>query len=305
MATATKTPALSVSLEPSPQAAEGVSLLQQAQGISIIDKASHEVCRTFLKGAKALKRTIEEHYAKIKKPLNDARTTVLDMERQHLAPVLQAIALAEKVDTVYVREQEQRERDEADQRRRQAEAAEQLRRAVEAEQAEAEALKLEASSDVLSERERIVVECILKKISATGHLGPTDWLMACKEARYKDPRAAAAKLIESEKIIAAVQDGQKAAEIRRESEAAQAAPILLDVAPVESAIGSVAGTSMRSYYGAEVFDLLALVKAVAAGTVPLDALTPNMVHLNGTARSLKTLMAYPGVRVTKREGITG
>ena len=294
-----KTPSLSISLEPSPQAAEGVSLLQQAQGISIVDRASHEVCRQFLKGAKQLKRTIEEHYAKIKKPLNEARATVLDMEKAHLAPVDAAIKMAEARDTAFVREQQQREREEADRVRREAEAVEQAKREKEAAEAEEAALALEASAHNLSDRERLVVEML-------GPLPtPADWLKACRLAGYKDPKAAAAKLFDSAKMQQAIENHRKALEIRLQSEAAQSAPILVDVAPVESEIASVAGTSMRSYYSAEVVDLLALVRAAAAGTIPLDAIQPNAVFLNAQARSLKTLMAYPGVRVTKRDGVTG
>lgn len=53
--------------------------------------------------------------------------------------------------------------------------------------------------------------------------------------------------------------------------------------------------------------LLQLVTAVAAGEVPLDAVTPNQPWLNKTAAALKMAMKYPGVRVvsTKQERSTG
>lgn len=58
----------------------------------------------------------------------------------------------------------------------------------------------------------------------------------------------------------------------------------------------VEGVSYRDNWRAEVTDLLALVKAVAAGKITLDALMPNEVWLNVQARALKNSLAVPGVR---------
>jgi hypothetical protein len=57
-----------------------------------------------------------------------------------------------------------------------------------------------------------------------------------------------------------------------------------------------AGTSFRDNYRAEITNLMALVRAIAAGTQPLALVLPNQVALNGLARSLKDAMAVPGVR---------
>lgn len=59
----------------------------------------------------------------------------------------------------------------------------------------------------------------------------------------------------------------------------------------------VDGTSFRETYSAEVTNLLALVVAVAKGQVPLDAIQANQSFLSMQARSLKTSLTYPGVRV--------
>jgi len=66
---------------------------------------------------------------------------------------------------------------------------------------------------------------------------------------------------------------------------------------VQAEVPKVQGLSYRTTYRAEVTDLRALVKAVAAGDVPLLAIMPAEVFLNQQARSLKETMAYPGVRV--------
>lgn len=298
-----KTPALTVSLDAAPNAAEGVTFLQTAQALTITDKASHGVCRQFLKDAKALRRTIAEHYAKIKKPLNEARNTVLDMEKQHLAPIDEAIALAERSDVAFVREQQRIEQAETDRRRREAEAAEQARRDEDAAKAEAEASALEASSEALSERERTFIRLVLN--SDRSHRAETN---AAKVAGYKDPAAMADRLMKSHKIQAAMAQAEQAAAIRRQSEAKQDAPILVDVAPVASEVATVAGTSLRTYYGCDSqVDLKVLAQAVLDGKVPVEAIQPNMVYLNAQARMLKATFpgVYPGCKLASKDGITG
>lgn len=59
----------------------------------------------------------------------------------------------------------------------------------------------------------------------------------------------------------------------------------------------VSGISTRDMWAAEVTDLAALVKFVAAHPAYLALLTPNMTAINQQARSLKQAMQIPGVRV--------
>ena len=53
----------------------------------------------------------------------------------------------------------------------------------------------------------------------------------------------------------------------------------------------------RKNYKAEVVDVMALAKAVVAGTVPLQAIEGNSKFLNNQARMLKDDMKFPGVKV--------
>lgn len=50
---------------------------------------------------------------------------------------------------------------------------------------------------------------------------------------------------------------------------------------------------------AEVVDLLALVKAVAEGQVPVEALQPNAAFLDGHAARDREALAVPGVRAVR------
>ena len=72
---------------------------------------------------------------------------------------------------------------------------------------------------------------------------------------------------------------------------------------IASTTPKLAGISTRTSYRAEVVDKLELVKAVAAGTVPLNALDANMPFLNNQARAMKETLAYPGVKVVQETGL--
>lgn len=304
----TKAQGLTVALDPAPKAGEAITLLTQAKGLSIVDRPSHEAALTFIKGAKALKREIEEHYAKIKKPLNDARNTILDMEKTHLAPVNEAITVADRVTTTYVNEQRRREQEEAERVRRAAEAEERARREAEAAKAEEAALALEASSNGLSEREQ---KFVALWVQGYGTASAKTTALCAINAGYKDGNYGE-RLLAQPKIQQAITDARRAAAIRKEAEAKQAAPIIVETAPVPSEIGSVSGTSLREYWRCESVDLKALVLAAAediqnGGGSLLLALEPNMVYLNGQARDLKTMFerVHPYAKASKTQKVAG
>lgn len=62
-------------------------------------------------------------------------------------------------------------------------------------------------------------------------------------------------------------------------------------------VAKVEGSSTRENWQAEGTDLMATVKAVAAGTVPLEALTWNTAWLGQRAKQMKGDTKIPGVRV--------
>jgi len=79
---------------------------------------------------------------------------------------------------------------------------------------------------------------------------------------------------------------------------------VVTVAPAVEAPAKVIGISGRTTYSADVTDLLALVKAVAAGTAPLECLAADTKFLNAQARAFKKDGAlYPGVVAVSQLGI--
>lgn len=81
---------------------------------------------------------------------------------------------------------------------------------------------------------------------------------------------------------------------------AAASVVLPMVAP---STPKVAGISTRTTWKAEVTNLMELVKAVAAGSVPINALQANETFLNNQARAMKETLAYPGVKAVSETGI--
>lgn len=121
--------------------------------------------------------------------------------------------------------------------------------------------------------------------------------------------------IEQEKKRIAEQE-RIAAQIKRQEEEAKlavaveleeggnkaAAEAVLDQPVVMPAVElpkttAVKGISYRDQYSAVVIDMKAFVAAVAAGTIPMEAITPNGPFLNNQAKAFKGALNYPGVEV--------
>ena len=80
------------------------------------------------------------------------------------------------------------------------------------------------------------------------------------------------------------------------AEAALTAPVTTPIfTPPVRQVEKADGLSFRDNWKAQVTDLMALVQAVVEGKASLACLEPNMVTLNGLARSLKDEMRVPGV----------
>lgn len=119
-----------------------------------------------------------------------------------------------------------------------------------------------------------------------------------RRAEQAKAEAEARRIAEEAALSQAVafeQNGHKEA-----AEAVIAAPVVVPAVFVPKVVSRGYGNFTHRHWGAEVTDLMALVKAVAAGQVPIQAIDANMVFLNGQARMMKAVMAYPGVRAVEK-----
>jgi septal ring factor EnvC (AmiA/AmiB activator) len=83
---------------------------------------------------------------------------------------------------------------------------------------------------------------------------------------------------------------EQRADVRQDTAATVVAPVIPKDAP------RVSGIAERENWYAIVVDFKTLVAAVAAGTVPMTALEPNMKFLNNQAKAMKRDLPYPGVQ---------
>jgi len=121
---------------------ETSSLSQRAAQMIVDSVEACKAAKAFLQGVIALRRKIESHYDEIKKPLNETRAKVLEMEKRDLAPVKDIEhAMSSKIydfESAEERkrreaariEEERRQRDEQERRRREAQALEEQAKAT-------------------------------------------------------------------------------------------------------------------------------------------------------------------------------
>lgn len=192
-------------------------------------------------------------------------------------------------------EEDKRRREEAEFLAKQEQAAELAR-------LEQEAIDAEAASPELSARETMFVDL---------YVGVNDYYngkgQACAvAASYKDPAAAATRLLGSAKIQAAIKAKQQAAAIRRQTAAKAAQPLVVEYETSKPDIRKAPGASDRTTWGGEILDEAAALEAFRAGThgIPADLFQINPAKLNEYGRSLhERLDLWPGVRHTKKTGV--
>jgi len=113
-------------------------------------------------------------------------------------------------------------------------------------------------------------------------------------------QAIAQKQAEDEALAMAAQ--AEAAGDHEIAEAIVAAPVVaptVRIAPTAPTPSRL--TAGRSDWTAEIVSLIELVRAVAAGTQPIELLLPNQVALNRMAKALHSGFKVPGVRAVERK----
>ena len=288
-----------IDIAPSPDASQAVALRDSAVGLVIVDRASHQRGLEFIRGAKQLKRAIEEHWSRITRNVDDLKRNLLDLKRKDLDPVEAAIAIATKSTLQYQEVEDRRVREEEDRRRREAEEQAREDRERELAEQEARALRLEQDSPTLSNREAIFVEAKVSGLVDTS---------AATRAGFKDPMNAGIRLMNTPKIRVAIAAKRQAQAIREQAAAVKEQPLeVKETECVERHTGKVSGTRTVTTWSARVDDEDRLIEAVIAGTVPKGALMARQTFLTSQAEQLHQAFtsAYPGCTAVKKTTIAG
>lgn len=265
--------------------------LATAQALVVPENKEQDAAlQTFIRTARADRKVIEEHWGitSLVSRFHKSLTAKRDVG-------VSALKAAEELGTRnherYVAAEKARAA--AEQRRLQeiedAKAAEDRRKTLES--FEAAAIAAEEKSPDLSAREQLVVSLV--------HQGK-GWADACRQARYVDPIAQAARLQTSEKIKAALQAVREAEAIRRQAEATKELPLPAEVIEVAPELNK----GDRGTWVATVVDVELLRQAAFTDKtlgIPLDIFDVNQAALNRYARALeKRLELWPGVVVKRK-----
>lgn len=109
----------------------------------------------------------------------------------------------------------------------------------------------------------------------------------------------ARKRAEEETLAAAVE--AEASGDKQEAEQIIAEPVYVPPVKLNSTVPKSKESHIRETWSAEVVDLKALIKGIAEGHAPLQAVMADMTFLNGQARSYKQALNIPGVRAISRK----
>ena len=124
-----------------------------------------------------------------------------------------------------------------------------------------------------------------------------DRIRKAEEARLQ---AEARRLAEEQALrdaIAAETEGRP-----EEAEAILNEPVSVPTVTIAKTTPSAGvGGAIREIWSAEVYNLHDLVMAIVEGKASIGLIEPNMVALNGLARSLKKNMSVPGVRAKSQK----
>jgi hypothetical protein len=171
--------------------------------------------------------------------------------------------------------------------------------------------------DVFEEPKR-AAHAAHKAITAaeTNLLAPLDEARATVQRKVLAYQAEAARIAAEEALRKAEEERKRieeqalidaiAAEAEGEHAAAQAileTPVVAPYVQPAPAVAKVAGVATTTRWRAEVTDLHALVRHVAAHPELLHYLAPAQPALNSAARSLRTAFAVPGVRAIQEQGM--
>lgn len=156
-----------------------------------------------------------------------------------------------------------------------------------------------ADADPLIEAETIVKKALRAYDDEQERVRREAERLAQEQARKDAEARALAEAAAMEREAAATGDEA----LRAEAHEIIAAPIVVPVVSVAKATPKVSGIAYTETWSAEVTDLGALIRYVAAHPEFAPLLTPNMTALNQQARSLKSLLRIPGVRAVATKDV--
>ena len=246
-----------------------------------VNAEQYQAAANQLRAIKTRASTLEAMREKLKKPILEAGRAIDEFFRLPKEFCASAEKALKTSMLTYDRRQEEL-RKEAERQAAEAARKEQERLNAEAAKAEAAARAKREEEERKAREKREIEEAKARKLEEAGR------------AEEAERRRAAAQEAEERRMEAAAEtERQRIAEADAKRLAADTMP----TAPVISMESTkVAGISTRENWSCAVTDKLALIKAVAAGTAPVELLDVNLVTANKLVKALKSGFQYPGLK---------
>ena len=243
-----------------------------AVSIKIDSPEMYEIAVSELQSLQGKLDQLNDKRFSITRPMDAAKKAVMDLFRSPQERCEAAIALLKRSMLDYSNEQ----RRIADEQRREAE------KAAKAERDRQDAIARQ-QREAAEKAEKEAAEA-RRKVELAAAVG--------------DTTAAAAAQAQVNQAESVAHQAQQTAAVAEHVASVITAPL------VESEVPTVKGITTTTRYKAEVVDMMALIKFVAANPQYAECLEANQTALNKLASSLKTNLQINGVRVVPVEGIT-
>ncbi len=260
-------------LEVTPSFPEALTWPERAKSIAIRDQESYDLAANMKMDLAALRKKIVEEFAPMKEAAHKAHKAITTKENEYLAPIEQAEKLLVGTLKAWTAEQER------------------LRIA--------EQRRMEAEARAREEEDR------QRRIAEAAAIRAEDERRAA-ELRRQDEEARLAAALEAQ-VVGASEETVAVILETPVIDVPEVAPVEAYMEPAAMVIPQVAaptyerakGLGISTRWGARVFSIKDLCRAVADGKAPENFVLPNMPALNARAKSDQTGMNVPGVRAVK------
>lgn len=281
----------SIELAPFAEIEAAQAFQRTAAGIAVTEVGSHKTGLEAIRQGKALKRGIDEHWARVLRWLEDRKKDIRGIRDEDLALVDPGLTHLNAQALAYETAEKRRIAEAEDRQRRENERIAQEQRQSELDALERLALESEAGAADLSDREQVFV---------AGILGGQSPHVAANSAGFKDPEKQASRLLDTLKITEAIEAGRAAKALREQAAAVAEKPVDVQKPQVESGLAKVAGVRTVTTWTGECIDRDALIDAVLQGVADRKLLMPNQPAINELARAVhENLDRTPGLRHVK------
>ena len=265
------------------------AVVSLANALIVTNEAEAKQATEFQTRARKAEQELEAKRVAITKPMDDARSKVMDLFRRPIEALGQAKRIAKAKVDAYL-EAERRKAEAIAARQREEAERERQRIAAEARKKEEQAAAARAKAEQEArDRQREAEEAEQRRQTAIAEGNAKAAAQAAAEA---------ARAIEQAQS-ALVAGHAKADELQSQASAKMEVASNIAVMTAPEPVG-IKGHSGRTVYGCEVFDVKLLVADIVAGKAPYNLVEPNETALRQRAQSEKEEFKLGGCRLTKR-----